>query len=106
MRRLIAALLLSIPLAAQGVKLSQDGCMSLAEFVYSAAQIRDLGASEAKHAAIVEQEAKDAGAPEELRVIFLEALAAVYKSKAGPETLARVVFDQCIAADGKMGEGV
>ena len=99
---LCVALFITAP--AHALQLDADGCRSLAQFVASAAQMRDIGANKDKHmAAVVKANAEQ---PPELLAFLKKALAGVYASKATPQELAEATMQVCLAQEGKLGEGV
>ena len=99
---LCVALFITAP--AYAIQLDADGCQRLAQFAYSVAQIRDLGADEGKHVAAVAKHNVDQ--PLELQAFIEKLVRGVYASNATPEQLGQATLTMCLAKDGKIGEEV
>lgn len=100
---LTSALFLFAP-SSQAVQLDAEGCLALAQYVATAARIRDLGADETKHlAAAAKTNAEQAP---EIQALVEQLIKGVYASKAPPEQLGAAALQMCIDKDGKIGEGV
>lgn len=104
LRTILAVTVIAFALPVQAVQLDAEGCLALAQYVATAARIRDLGADESKHlAAAAKTNAEQAP---EIRALVETLIKGVYASKASPEKLGEATLQMCIDKDGKIGEGV